>query len=915
MLPLWIIDITKKTDRKAHFQSLLGQLDGVLTQDQLTDFFNIESIDEKIAKPKMWYYTQLDIDYEDIKDNIQLMSDFIYDIQETLVKDGQDFIKILRHSRANTSMTLNVCVLGDATEPFTNLIFPSIAVMLQKEKGRIMPNHIHQGMSIVGTLYIPSDVNSMAVKSREAILLTLKEIEVQHNISSIRGYDRMFIYQNVQNRTENFYPILNPKQQAEFLFQCLAHLYFACDNVHPLISGSSSDDHFYFSLGVASCFFDVEIQDKMDKINVINKLITTMKEPGDIEQVDTEDFFDYSKIDVEKIIRNFQSVTFDLSKAKLPDPNPHPVADFYKKNLRRHYYNNYLKYYPANLRLKILEVINKESEAELEKISAERRKLQKIFTEQSMPVALEKQIASSNAHTGVIYRIKENLKSFKTKLGLKKGEVQNRIEQEIWQHLFESHVPKRLKDYFEEYHEKYKIDLNSRSNSDLCEEMKLSAVTDLMNRLKQEATFLSRIGRAFLLGIVLVLGVMPILTFASQFINIGDVKGNANYWSEILFFLPLVWQFAEMFIHHYKCKTKERKLTAYYLHDAYARIANRIQSEMNFFYDHLMNLVDEYAKRCDQIQKDLQKKDTDGIYKHLPLPKTLFNQPLINGSFNGLQMIPESEDECGKIQVNFAPTFINELEKDDHFQLIHSYKETIMRLFDDIKVDEYHERRFDEELGHYVFISNEEKAKEKENKWMECKRVFHSQLEERMSKDIIPRQHPTIGEKVCAFARKENDEKILFPLLYQAATNGELTSSADTETSDVKANSHHLHPLFDNFFPNHSVQYQFDEHKELFEKFIFVTRWRTFDNISLNRILPAEDFDMEVRDRIVRKEEMTNEDERERVSYINATSSLILWAMCKDDKSTEWMKLFDGTQLSEWLDKRDIFREKLNTKN
>lgn len=929
MLPLWIIDITKKTDRQTYFQSLIGQMEGVLMQGQSEDFFD----NPEHLKQEMWLYTQLDNDFENIeKEDIEKMSDFIFEIQEKLVKAGQNFIKMLRHSNTFSSMTLNICVIGDATEAFSNLIFPSIAVMLQKEKGRIMPNHIHQGMAIIGMLYIPSNVNSMKMKDRQAILLTLKEIEVQHNITSIRGYDRMFFFQDVQNRTENFYPILNRKQQAEFLLQSLIHLYFACDNVHPLISGSSSDDHFYFSLGVASCFFDTEIQDKMDKLSVANQLIATLKEPGDAEQVDGQDFFEYDKIDVQQIIKNFQSVTFDLSKAKLPEPSPHPIADFYKKKLRRLYYNHYLKYYPADLRLKILEIINKESEDELEEISAERRKLQKIFTESSLPNALAKQISSSNAHTGVIYRIKENLKAFKTKLGLKKGEVQNRIEQDIWLHLIEYNVPKNLKDHFEEYHDRYKVDLNSRSGSNQCEEMKQSAQTDLTNILKQEATLLSRIGRSFLLGIVLVLAIMPILTMLSPaLIDLGNIKSNALYWSEGLFMLPFLWQLLDMFLQHRKRKQKERKLTAYYLHDAYARIANRIQSEMFFFYDYLMQLSDEYVKRCDLIQTELNSKGTNDLFKSLTLPQTFFNQPLINGSFNGEPLIPEEDDECSKIYINFAPQYINELDKEDHYQLLHSYKDTIMQLFNDVKVDELHERRFDETLGYSVFISKEEKAKIQRETWEKNKESFYTLLDEHLEKDILPRLYPTIGEKICAYARKKNNEDLLLPLLRQAATNGELTSSADTETADVKANSQHLLPLFSGFFPNHSVQYQFDEHKELFEKFLFVTRWRTFDTIALNRILPAEDFDLRVRDRVNFKKDVVSTkkaptlegeeseekkaEEQEIASYINSTSSLILWAMCKDDKSTEWMKLFDGTQLSRWLDKRDKFREKLNTNN
>ena len=903
MLPLWIIDLTENTERQTHFQRLLTHVSGVCMADK--------SYDESMQTDLMWYYTT----YSDIgqilseDDADEVDEDDVYSFQERLVRDGQSFVQMLRRSNVDGSLTLNVCVLGDVTEKLTQLIFPSVAVMLQKEKGRLMPNHIHQGFSVVGSLFIPADVNSKPVRVRQSVLLTLQEIEVQHNIRSVHGYDRMFIYQDVQNRTERCYQQLDAKGEAEYLVQCLIHLYYACDEIHPLISGSTSNDSFYFSLGVASCFFDTHVQDRIDNAMVVNRLLTTLSQKGDLEEVDDlNQFIQFDEFEVSEIIRYFQDVTINLSKAKVEPPNPHPIADFFSKRLKRNYYNHYLRYYPANLRLKMLETVASESDFVLEGISAERRKVQKIFSETTMPLALEKQFLSSNQHTGIITRIADNVKALKSRIGKMKESIPAHIEQEVWMHLQQQNVPKRLRDDFEEYHESYRVDNQKQGKSQQCEEMKKSAQEDLMNHIKQEPTFLGRMSRAFLMGIVLVLGAMPVLDFLSpQFVDLGNVKTNALYWSAGLFMLPLLGQFISLYLYNRKKKNKERRMMAYYLHDAYERIANRIHSETELLYDNLMTLCDEYGKRCDLVQKEVRPFQLGDLYEQTGLPTTQFNQPVVGGRFSGKQIIPEEEDECREIYVNRGPRKINDLDEDDVHQLLHTYKDDVLNLFSHIEIPEKHPRRFDEEKGFSVFVSKAEREREREQVWENGKDALYRSLQALVNKDFLPRLYTTIDEKVCAYVRKKQCNDLMRPFFLFAATNGELTSSADVEIMDVKCNNERMRSLFEAYMPDSSTQYQVDSYKEIYGKFLFLTRWRTFEKISLNRILPAEDFDVSVRARLVNEEEQA--------FCRNSISSLILWSMCRDDKSTEWMSLFDADKLTENIEKRDAISRKLNTKD
>ncbi|MBR4813963.1 MAG: hypothetical protein IKZ67_00710, partial [Paludibacteraceae bacterium] len=125
MFPLWIIDLTDQGDRQTHFRELVGRLPGVLQEEQAQDWYEEEDHDKR-----QWLYTRYDNNFKGIDPNdAEQMSQCIYDFQETIVRKGQAFIQMLRHSNIDGTETLNICVLGDATQRFTQLVFPSIAVM------------------------------------------------------------------------------------------------------------------------------------------------------------------------------------------------------------------------------------------------------------------------------------------------------------------------------------------------------------------------------------------------------------------------------------------------------------------------------------------------------------------------------------------------------------------------------------------------------------------------------------------------------------------------------------------------------------------------------------------------------------------------------------------------------------------
>jgi hypothetical protein len=141
-------------------------------------------------------------------------------------------------------------------------------------------------------------------------------------------------------------------------------------------------------------------------------------------------------------------------------------------------------------------------------------------------------------------------------------------------------------------------------------------------------------------------------------------------------------------------------------------------------------------------------------------------------------------------------------------------------------------------------------------------------------------------------------------MLNYAATNGEVTSSADHEYADIKANRD-VERLFAGYLPHYDTQCQVDQFGPLYSKYIFVTRWRSFEHFSLNRILPREDFDLDIR-------RLRVTEEIEKKNYI-PTSSVLLWALFpKDDASSDWIKLFDDSIYNTAYERSCIFRNKLN---
>lgn len=251
-----------------------------------------------------------------------------------------------------------------------------------------------------------------------------------------------------------------------------------------------------------------------------------------------------------------------------------------------------------------------------------------------------------------------------------------------------------------------------------------------------------------------------------------------------------------------------------------------------------------------------------------------------------------------------------------------------MDLFRDVELCENLIRRV-KDNGEEELLTKEQQEQEQLTAWNKHKQEFLKNLRSSIKDAFLPREDATVGEKLHHYCSSTPDKiDVLKPMIAFAATNGELTSSADMEYTDAKMNDKRVENYILPYISSASNQMQSDKYNKVYGKYIFITRWRCFEHFSLNRILPTEDFDEKVRKQLVYEEEIkvtgkkkanrSMEEEKirkehhEGESYIPKTSSLLLWALCPDDSSSEWFKLFNSEFFAEAYSDKNTYREILN---
>ena len=866
MLPLWIIDLNRDENLQEEFRAKLMALPGT---------------------NENWRYTTYsDIDF----DNEKWFANFV----QELVSSGQRAIRELKELKPINDCCMNICVIGDATEEFTLKFFSSTAAIIKKEKRRIIPGHVHQGINILGMLFVPSDIHNAEFSKRQSVLRCLKELDIQHRVNLAAGYDKVMLYQDTQCRTAKFYPLLTPNQRMDYLFQCLIHLYYICDATHPLLDSNNTDDHFFY-LGVGSLYYDTDEQDEKDLRLVGNEIFETIKEPALVDSKDHGiSIFDVNQILATKLFDTLQ-ISFQESPAMsnlgVTPPVKHPVNDFTDKHLLALFYRAYLKYYPSRVLDKIIENIADSTKSYLENINTA---MKNYFTQ-------VKNVLRDNVHNvmrhwispevGCLTMLKNkfvNLKEVVTRLRKTVDEV---TEVELWAEIITKHVPKRLNDAFMDYHGRFLQD-ETNTGSSHCDEMKEEVTEKYTEMLRKEPTLLSTLTRSFLLGIILVLGLMPIIeSLSPAVVNLGNVKDWSYIWASVIFIIPLIIEFIKF---ERRCSKKRKlvnKLVAFYLHDAYARLVNRAKNQLFDFYDKFASLCDEYEKRCKTNSDGGEVIDKKHIYR-LEIPSSMFNQPIVEGSCGNIPLFADAEINMNLLNIHGSTVRADKVTKKQKYVLVQDFSEVFMKLFDGINVYETTYR--DPSTREVVTMTDEQIAQAREENWELARADFQKEFVEQVKTIFIPRIDTTVSQKLRVLAKDPVNRGGFATFSSFCTPSGEFSANDDHEYADIKTNHMAVKDVFASHLPLYTTTCQVHE-DPMYRSFMFMTKWKSFDYISPNRILPeTELYDKDVFD----------------VWNKPPKSSLILYALI-GNMSAEWYELFTPRALADVPEACKVYKDEI----
>jgi hypothetical protein len=262
----------------------------------------------------------------------------------------------------------------------------------------------------------------------------------------------------------------------------------------------------------------------------------------------------------------------------------------------------------------------------------------------------------------------------------------------------------------------------------------------------------------------------------------------------------------------------------------------------------------------------------------LDLPKTMFNQPVIDGKCCDVTIFPDSEVNKNLISVRGSTVRVDNINKKQNYAIVQDFSELFMMLFKDVHVYERVYRN--QETQEVLSRSDDDIINERNATWERVKAEFHEEFLKEIKTIFIPRNDTTVAQKLALLASRPENQKGFEIFTNFCETSGEFTANDDIEYADMKTNSITMQQAFAKHLPMYTTVCQVNE-DEMYRSSFFLTRWRTFDHISPSRILP----ETELLDRDVFQNWKKP-----------PKSSLILYALL-GDMSAEWHQLFTHSAL------------------
>ena len=631
MLPIWIIDLGGSAASKEKLQNLLDS-----TGTSLRPY---------------WHYCHLDNDpIADVNSCKALV--------EQIVEDGKkcynDFIQSGYHIG-----NFQIVILGAADEDSSQSIFAPLPGLIRDNLTKIVSGHANLGVEITGILFIPHTINQLeSADKRIKAAMLLEDLNMLNEQLGSRHYNHLVAYQDIQYHSERFYPGLNADQRTEFLYQILVHLFFTSADKEKIFDKLSNESGM-FSLGVASVYYNSEQHQGYELKRLLDKLAATFKqiditdeEYADkiVHEVLEEDSINPDAISA-RLREDCGSLNVDLKKMD-EEANPHPVWDLFCVNLFPSYYRKFLKYMPARL-MKFIQSVSYILLSRFSGIIHRNREITAGNIKVLLSGFYKKVFLDKAAKFATIAQLESVFSLAKDFLMKKKTEVEYLTLEII-------PVPKYLR------HDYNMCVENEEDNqpSKIMEKLK--------KNLKKEPVVLSLLVRCFLLGILLVFTIIPVLRVISpKVINLGEIATIEWLWIPVIFLLPLIIEFMIKLRRHFKrIRRLKYRLLAFTILSVNKRLSKYLMDELLAFYDDLTHECDLNLKLLADFRKKIivpESKAGAGT-----IPPTMFNQPLIGGSFCGQKLIENEEFTEAEIRVKDETLRLSLLEQEELLALLKS---------------------------------------------------------------------------------------------------------------------------------------------------------------------------------------------------------------------------------------------------
>lgn len=920
MLPLWIIDLNADGVR------------GKALRNRLTPY--IADARAEAAEPRSksaWHYTNLSYSSvvkrmegaEDVQRGACVLTAEVVDVvREVLIEEGLSFVRRFNASDLCLQGPLNVVVLGNVGEAYSACLFPSVAALLHRSRRHILPLHVHNGFNVLGMLHIPVEVHTLSRKERQQVLRCLKELEVARQVSAVTSYTKVMFQQELQHITEKFYPSLDAPSFADMQFEQLLHLFYVGDRMNNVLFGPRMVDTYYFTMGAASIYYDGQYRKQEDLRELVRHFIVELletplnyesmavEEHGDVKVLKEDPltlvsprFFIYmsdeantrgkvegkidGSVDVEGYLRqNFPCV--GLMKS-IPTPFPDPVWDFHRSELKEKYYENYLRYLPSRIKQNVLDWIRPFNNEMLRAIERNCVSLLSAFKGELLEhVAGEESILSQERgmkpETGALARVQRQLELLRENLERQEARAQNwRPKENEPLIMSQEGIPSYIIEYQQYIREGGTQEYSQR------------IIDVLKKKLANEPTMMGLLAHSFFLGILMALGVVPVLrgiTLVGVLPYLGDINANGGLWAMILFLLPLVFNLFKYHFHRKRVTVCMKKLQACYLKTAEEHAEKLFVKKMTQYYEQAKRVCDAYLDRLKEVKVLLREHEYVKNNHSLEIPKTVFNQPLLGGEFCGHKIVKQRGEEhvggeeivINEIEVGNRIKRINDLKPNDFYVLIsncvkenyadrnHKYnwvspKNLFRVLFEDLSAEKVSAEAYydcaDEgeealakdvdmrELQRVVKELFELKRKQAERdsealrkKILECRVEFCVLHVYNYLKQLVAdRGNDGVGELLLQLANDDALRLHLDVLGKMSNTNGQMTANDDNCKVVLKCNKDVGLLLAKGV--DRSMRLEVDNERSLYKRYLLCTKLRSIDEVEINRILPEDELEVE----------------------------------------------------------------------